>query len=137
MGYRAMVIADEEISLRNLVSHLDEAGIETAAVQSESWSPLAIHEVAPEVIVLEAEREPNAWEISSTIRRRFQVPIIILGTLDSETAWLKAATDGVDCYMQRPFSPMELVARARSLVRRYRNVQKSRVARQETPTEVP
>jgi len=132
-----MVIANEEILLSDLVSLLEEAGIQTAAVQSESWRLEAIDEVAPQVIILEAEGEPNAWEISSRIRRKSHVPIITLGTIDSETAWLKAATYGVDFYMERPFSPLELLARIRSLVRRYNRIQDSGFVRQQTSTETP
>jgi len=132
-----MVIANEQILLSDLVSLLEEAGIQTAAVQSESWRLEAIDEVAPEVIILEAEGEPNAWEISSRIRGKSHVPIITLGTIDSETAWVKAAAYGVDFYMERPFRPLELLARIRSLVRRYDKMQDSGFARQQTSTETP
>jgi len=136
-----MVIANEDILLDDVVSLLEESGMQTAAVPFESWRPEAIldaiYKVVPHVIVLEGARESNAWEICDMIRRRSSVPILMLGTIDSETAWVKAAACGVDFYARRPFSPLVLVAQIRSLIRRYIRTKDSGWARQEMPTETP
>ena len=121
MNSRAMVIGNEGYSLDELVSLLDEAGIETAIVYEESWEPKALSEIGPQIIVVESGNGPDGWDISSEIRRDSNIPIILLGTIDSEMAWVKAAAYGVDCYVERPFSPLELVARIRSLIRRHQN----------------
>lgn len=121
MNSRAMVIGNEGYSLDELVSLLDEAGIETAIVYEESWKPKALSEIRPQIIVVESGTGSDGWDISSEIRRDSNIPIILLGTIDSEMAWVKAAAYGVDCYVERPFSPLELVARIRSLIRRYQN----------------
>ena len=121
MDSRVMVIGNDETSVGGLASLLEEAGIETVAVCNGAWCSERLSEVLPNAVIVEEESGMGGWEISSQIRHESEVPIILLGRSDSEMAWVKAAAYSVDCYLARPFSPLELIARIKAIIRRYEN----------------
>lgn len=57
-------------------------------------------------------------EICRTLRRESDVPIIMLTALSSEKDKLEGLELGADDYVTKPFSPRELVARVRAVLRR-------------------
>ena len=54
------------------------------------------------------------------IRNMTTIPIIIISAQDAETAKIMALNAGADDYVTKPFTPMELLARVNSQLRRYR-----------------
>jgi DNA-binding response OmpR family regulator len=114
---RVMVIGDDQVSARELVLVLEDAGIKTTMARSINLKKLGGH--LPSVVVVEEKAGKSGWEVSSQIRQESDIPIIMLGNSNQEIAWAKAAAYGIDCYMVKPFSSRELVARIRTLVRRY------------------
>jgi len=115
---RVMVIGTDEVSAKELASLLTEAGVEIAMVYDGSNLRKCSRSL-PSAVVIEEKAGQGGWEVSSQIRRKSNVPIILLGNSNSEVAWVKAAAYGVDCYMARPFGSRELAARIKTLVRRY------------------
>ncbi|MBM3132608.1 MAG: response regulator transcription factor, partial [Chloroflexi bacterium] len=103
---------------KELASLLTEAGVEIAMVYDGSNLRKCSRSL-PSAVVIEEKAGQGGWEVSSQIRRKSNVPIILLGNSNSEVAWVKAAAYGVDCYMARPFGSRELAARIKTLVRRY------------------
>ena len=114
---KVVVIGDDEISSKELASLLEEAGIETTMARNASIRK--IDDALPNAVIVEEKAGKGGWEVSSQIRQKSNVPIIVLGDSNSEIAWAKAAAYGVDCYLHKPFGSRELVARIKSLVRRY------------------
>ena len=62
-------------------------------------------------------------EVCRRLRERSDVPILMLTARDSEDDLLRGLRIGADDYMTKPFSPRELSARARALLRRSRSAQ--------------
>ena len=122
MDSKVMVIGKDEGLVEGIASLLQEAGIEVAMLRNDSEYLEALDEVFPSAVIVEEDAMMGGWEISSQIRHECDIPIMLLGTTASEMAWVKAAAYGVDCYLPRPFSPLELVARLRALIRRHENV---------------
>jgi DNA-binding response OmpR family regulator len=60
----------------------------------------------------------DGFILSSQIRQRSNVPIIIVSARDSEMDKITGISLGSDDYMTKPFSPMELVARVKAIFRR-------------------
>lgn len=62
----------------------------------------------------------DGWEICNYLRREMSstVPIIMLTALDDEKDRVKGLDSGADDYICKPFSPRELVARVKALLRR-------------------
>jgi DNA-binding response OmpR family regulator len=62
----------------------------------------------------------DGWEVCRRVRRFSEVPILMLTARDREIDRVKGLTIGADDYMVKPFSPRELVARVKAILRRCR-----------------
>ena len=69
-----------------------------------------------------------------TLRARSDVPVIVLTSRDEETDRVVGLEMGADDYVLKPFSPREVVARVRAVLRRFRG---DRAAQEETPLSGP
>ncbi|MEX0791321.1 MAG: response regulator transcription factor, partial [Actinomycetota bacterium] len=75
----------------------------------------------PDVVVLDVMLPGmDGLEVCRRIQRERPVPVLMLTARDSETDMLVGLGIGADDYMTKPFSPRELVARVRALLRRAR-----------------
>jgi len=62
----------------------------------------------------------DGWEVCRQLRRSSDVPILILSARDEEIDRVSGLTLGADDYVVKPFSPRELVARVKAILRRGR-----------------
>jgi DNA-binding response OmpR family regulator len=62
----------------------------------------------------------DGWEVCRQLRRYSDVPILILSARDEEVDRVSGLTLGADDYVVKPFSPRELVARVKAILRRGR-----------------
>ncbi|MDP4095149.1 MAG: response regulator transcription factor [Bacillota bacterium] len=62
--------------------------------------------------------EIDGYSLCSSVRQKSSVPIIIVSAKDTEPDKIAGLTLGSDDYLTKPFSPMELVARVKSIFRR-------------------
>ena len=62
----------------------------------------------------------DGFSISQKIRERYTYPIIMLTAKDEETDKITGLTLGADDYVTKPFRPLELVARVKAQLRRYK-----------------
>ena len=62
----------------------------------------------------------NGLQICQTIRERHTYPVIMLTAKDSEIDKITGLTVGADDYITKPFRPLELVARVKAQLRRYK-----------------
>jgi DNA-binding response OmpR family regulator len=62
----------------------------------------------------------DGWEVCRTIRRFSDVPILMLTAREDEVDRVSGLTMGADDYMVKPFSPRELTARVKAILRRGR-----------------
>ncbi len=78
------------------------------------------HAEAPDLIILDMNMPGmNGLEVCRTVRRiSSEVPIIFLTVRDEEIEKVRGLEAGADDYITKPFSPLELMARVRALLRR-------------------
>lgn len=62
----------------------------------------------------------NGFELCQKIRERYTYPIIMLTAKDAETDKITGLTLGADDYITKPFRPLEMIARVKSQLRRYK-----------------
>ena len=62
----------------------------------------------------------SGFELCQKIRERYTYPVIMLTAKDSETDKIMGLTLGADDYITKPFRPLEMVARVKSQLRRYK-----------------
>ena len=60
----------------------------------------------------------DGWEICQSIRQHSDVPILILTAREEEMDRVHGLSIGADDYLVKPFSPRELVARVKAIIRR-------------------
>ena len=64
----------------------------------------------------------NGFTLCQKIRERYTYPVIMLTAKDAETDKITGLTLGADDYITKPFRPLEMVARVKSQLRRYKKV---------------
>ncbi len=73
----------------------------------------------PDLVVLDIMLpDIDGWEICRTIRKESKTPIIMLTAREDETDRVVGLEIGADDYITKPFSPRELVARVKTVLRR-------------------
>ncbi|MGB9791207.1 MAG: response regulator [Thermacetogeniaceae bacterium] len=118
-----VLIVDDEENIREVLKlYLSKEGfqVETAADGEEALAKL--REAKPQLIVLDLMLPKiDGWEVCRQIRRESSVPIIMLTAKGEEMDRVLGLELGADDYVTKPFSPRELVARIRAVLRRTAN----------------
>ncbi len=115
-----VLVVDDEANIRELVSvYLQSAGF---AVEFAADGPSAIERfrvVSPDIVLLDIMLPGmTGAEVCSAIRAESAVPIIMLSARSGDADKVGLLESGADDYIVKPFSPPELVARVRAVLRR-------------------
>jgi DNA-binding response OmpR family regulator len=119
MAKKILVIDDEPKIVEICRDYLVKGGFEvTHAYDGRSGIALA-HRYQPDLVVLDLMMpEMDGLDVCRELRRDSNVPIIMLTARVEETDKLVGLELGADDYITKPFSPRELVARVRTVLRR-------------------
>lgn len=115
-----ILIADDEASIRRILeTRLKMVGydIQTAADGEEALD--IFHKYNPDLVILDVMMpKMDGYGVTREIRRTSDVPIIILTALGDVSERITGLELGADDYVVKPFSPKELEARVRAVLRR-------------------
>jgi DNA-binding response OmpR family regulator len=127
MGEGKILIVDDEKKIVRLVqAYLEKDGYETLQAYDGAAALELWRREAPDLIVLDILMpEVDGLEFLQEVRRTSMVPVIMLSARSQEMDKLVGLGMGADDYMVKPFSPRELVARIRAVLRRHRMVERS------------
>lgn len=117
-----VIAVDDDPSIRELIGHyLGDHGFRVSPVAGGRALAELMARDAPDLVVLDL-RLPgeDGLQIARSLRERSKVPIIILTGLHEEADRVMGLELGADDYLTKPFSPRELLARIRALLRRTR-----------------
>jgi len=120
MEKKLIYIADDEVKIQELIKmFLEKEGYEVK-VFSEGEGLLEAFKNRPSDMLILDIMMPNldGLTLCSEIRKESNVPIIIISAKDSESDKITGLMLGSDDYMTKPFSPVELVLRVKSIFRR-------------------
>jgi DNA-binding response OmpR family regulator len=119
MAHKILVVDDQPKIVKLVRTYLEGAGYQVfTAYDGQEGLALFRHE-HPDLIVLDLMLpEIDGLDVARTIRRRSEVPIIMLTARAEEADRLIGLELGADDYVVKPFSPRELVARVRAVLRR-------------------
>jgi DNA-binding response OmpR family regulator len=114
-----VVVEDDADIATAVAARLRSEGL-TVEVAGDGPSAVAlVARVRPDVVVLDLLLPGfDGLEVCRRIQRDRPVPVLMLTARDSETDLVVGLEVGADDYMTKPFSPRELVARVRALLRR-------------------
>lgn len=119
MSKKILVVDDEPKIAEICQDYLQAAGYEVVTATTGPEGLSAARRKKPDLVVLDLMLpEMDGLDVCRTLRRESDVPIIMLTARVEETDKLIGLELGADDYITKPFSPRELVARVRVVLRR-------------------
>ncbi len=120
MAKKILIIEDEAKIMRTVRLYMEQAGYEVvwAADGTQGLATFRHEKPALAILDLNLPGDMDGLDICRAIRRDSNVPIIMLTARTEETDRLIGLELGADDYIAKPFSPREVVARVRAVLRR-------------------
>jgi DNA-binding response OmpR family regulator len=117
---RKILVVDDELKMVKLVrTYLEGAGHQVVVAYDGQEALTVFRHEQPDLIVLDLMLPRiDGLDVARTIRRTSDIPIIMLTARAEEVDRLIGLELGADDYVVKPFSPRELVARVRAVLRR-------------------
>ena len=118
-----ILIADDEASIRRILeTRLKMIGYEVVTAADGEEAVAAFNKHNPDLVVLDIMMpKMDGYGVTREIRRTSDVPIIILTALGDVSERITGLELGADDYVVKPFSPKELEARVKTVLRRTGN----------------
>ena len=114
-----LVVDDEPIVREVVVRYLARDGHDTVEAGDGNAARQLIESADPDIVVLDVMLPgTDGLELCRWIRGRSELPVIMLTARGEEADRIVGLELGADDYVTKPFSPRELVARVRSVLRR-------------------
>lgn len=116
---RVLTIEDDPALLRLVQYTLAEEGMEVSTASNGREGLRQFYALQPELVILDLMMpEMDGWETCRRIREMADVPIMMLTARGQDEDMVRGLNIGADDYMVKPFSPTQLVARIRAVMRR-------------------
>ena len=117
-----LIVEDEPPLVEVIKYNFESAGFRTTVASDGNEALFQAEELLPELIILDwMLPERSGIEVCRELRKRKNTkatPIIMLTARSEEIDKVKGLENGADDYVVKPFSPKELIARSRALLRR-------------------
>lgn len=117
-----IMVVDDEREISDLVElYLQNEDYEVFKFYSAVEALACIESTELDLAILDIMLpEVSGFDLCKKIRARHTYPVIMLTAKDEETDKITGLTLGADDYMTKPFRPLELVARVKAQLRRYK-----------------
>jgi DNA-binding response OmpR family regulator len=115
-----ILVVDDEMKIARLVrDYLTEAGFDVVLASTGPAAVAAARSSRPDLVVLDLGLPGmDGYDVTRSIRSQSATPIIMLTARSEETDRIIGLELGADDYVVKPFSPRELVARVKAVLRR-------------------
>ena len=114
-----ILLVDQDAELCALLAFtLGQSGYECCTAADRDGALQLLELESPDLALLDHTPLLDGIELCGELRRRSQLPIMILNAHDREDTQLAAFDAGADDYLRKPFSPRVLIARVKGLLRR-------------------
>jgi two-component system phosphate regulon response regulator PhoB len=120
---KKILVVEDDVALLPLITYnLEKNGFEVKEAKNGEDALLLIKEEVPSLTILDwMIPAPSGLEVCKILRRKKEtsrLPIIMLTAKGEEEDRIRGLNSGADDYISKPFSPNELIARIRALLRR-------------------
>jgi len=121
-GMTMVLVVEDELEIARVVrDYLRNAGFEVIVVGDGGSAVASVRSAKPDLLVLDLGLPGrDGLDVAREIRRWSDTPIVMLTARGDETDRIVGLEIGADDYVVKPFSPKELVARVRAVLRRTR-----------------
>jgi len=121
-----VLVVEDEIEIARVVrDYLRNAGFEVIVVGDGGSAVASVRSSKPDLLVLDLGLPGrDGLDVAREIRRWSNTPIVMLTARGDETDRIVGLELGADDYVVKPFSPKELVARVRAVLRRMRTAER-------------
>jgi DNA-binding response OmpR family regulator len=114
-----LVVEDDRKTASLVALYLQREGFETLMAHDGQTGLALARRHRPILVILDLMLPKlDGWEVCRQLRRDSDVPVIMLTARGDEIDRVSGLTLGADDYVVKPFSPRELVARAKAVLRR-------------------
>jgi DNA-binding response OmpR family regulator len=117
---KTVLVIEDDRNTANLIGlYLKREGFRAlTAADGEAGLAMADRH-RPDLVILDLMLpKVDGWEVCRRLRRKSEIPVIMLTARGEEVDRVAGLTLGADDYMVKPFSPRELVARVQAVLRR-------------------
>ena len=117
---RHILVVEDEMKISRLVrDYLEEAGFRVTVAADGAAALASARGAKPDLLVLDLGLPSlDGLDVARELRRTSSVPIVMLTARGDESDRIVGLELGADDYVVKPFSPKELVARVRAVLRR-------------------
>lgn len=114
-------VCDDDNSICELIKmYLENDGFLVDVFHNGEELMAGLNKKTPALITLDIMLSGhNGYEILNEIRKKNDVPVILVSAKDTEVDKVKGFNEGTDDYIVKPFMPLELVARVKAVLKRY------------------
>ncbi len=120
INLKNILVVEDEKKIRDVVSsYLEKEGYNPIEAENGSKAMEILNNSPIDLVILDLMLpDTSGEEICKRIRRGSSIPIIMLTARASEDDRIQGLSLGADDYVVKPFSPRELVARVKAIIRR-------------------
>lgn len=124
MDKKILVVDDEKPIADILQFNLKKEGYDVYCAYDGKRALEMVEEIKPDLILLDIMLpQRDGMEVCREVRKKYEMPIIMLTAKDSEIDKVLGLELGADDYVTKPFSSRELIARVKANLRRHQHTQ--------------
>jgi DNA-binding response OmpR family regulator len=116
---KILVVDDEHKIVEIIKAYLEKDGYQVITAYDGKSAINTVSIQNPDLVILDLMLpEISGWDVCRSIRKKSEVPVIMLTARDEVTDKIVGLEMGADDYVTKPFDPKELVSRVRAVLRR-------------------
>lgn len=120
MGKWVLIVDDEKELVDTVADYLRQAGYRPVKAYDGQSALAAFQEQVPALVILDLGLpDMDGLDLAKEIRRKSQVPFVMLTARSQEIDRIVGLEIGADDYITKPFSPRELILRVQAVLRRF------------------
>ncbi len=117
--HKILVVEDDTLIVRNLSELLRQEGFAVTTASGQKEALQAAEKVGFDLALLDISLlDGNGFSLCKSLKERYQLPVIFLTATDDEASVVMGLDMGADDYIIKPFRPMEMISRIKSVLRR-------------------
>lgn len=117
--HKILVVEDDTLIVRNLSELLRQEGFAVTTASGQKEALQAAENVSFDLALLDISLlDGNGFSLCKSLKERYQLPVIFLTATDDEASVVMGLDMGADDYIIKPFRPMEMISRIKSVLRR-------------------